>query len=116
MILLRKLALLWPPYRKAQERQAEWDRLMAQRSIALNELLNAGWHDWLGRGYAPYQQEWVEIVRLQDYADHAYKPSIVSPRDLPPWFNVADLWWRPICGPVMEYSVEREADHLRQLS
>lgn len=59
-----------------------------------------GWLPWmddrapsykLANRLYPYQHRAVEIMRREWDEPHTVKPA-----EMPPWMNVADLYWRPL--------------------
>lgn len=62
---------------------------LAEYSRAVRELQDDGFTDWMWSSANPMTYDLVVIKRI------GQEGSVVNPRDLPNWFNVAGLWWKP---------------------
>lgn len=84
-----------PQGRDESRREEEYEVHTRQRKQALAAAIRDGWRCWL-EDYPPPSGT-VEIRYLLD--DHV---SFIRPCDMDPQTNVANLWWRPSNGEMID--------------
>lgn len=94
--LLNDMLCRWRGVPTDKERDAAFEAYAAERRARAEWLRQLGYVPWLevSANLTPFAREEVSTFRLMD--DRA---QVLVPDDMPPWFNVADLWWRPMTLP-----------------
>jgi hypothetical protein len=77
---------------------------MTRTSVPQTHPPGTGWNDWreVARHHSPYRHHLVEAWRREWQT-----VEVLRIADLPPEFNVAGLYWRPLQPPTAEPEVTR---------
>jgi hypothetical protein len=86
--------MAWLPWRKRHPDPVEASTT-TRSDFPTDADFAAGWRDWLRS--SPYSHDVVEAKRGGAFESH-----LLAPRELNPAFNVANLYWRPCRGEVLD--------------
>lgn len=114
--MLRKLYDMLPWVRREREaeraREAAFDEHWEQRRAWMYAAFDAGFQPWFGPNEilqarhlgSPYPQQFETIAIQRELESEV---SFVNPRDLPPWYDVVGVWWKPWDGATIDVTPRR---------